>query len=161
MSPNEAVPNGISIASMPYNSPDAAALVEGLQDEYVRIYGSRDDSPVDADQFAPPRGGFAVGYVEGTPIAIAGWRLHDDGRAELKRMYVAEANRGNGYSRIMLQWLERSAAAAGVSVMVLETNQQHPAALRLYRSAGYEPVSAFGYYADDPGSVYLGRDLTY
>ncbi|WP_299166288.1 GNAT family N-acetyltransferase [uncultured Arthrobacter sp.] len=159
MSTNGAVPNGISIVSMPYNSPDAAKLIEGLQDEYVRIYGSRDDTPVDADQFTPPRGGFAVGYFDGTPIAIGGWRLHDDGRAELKRMYVAEAHRGNGYSRAMLQWLERSAAAAGVNVMVLETNQQHPAALNLYLSAGYQPVPSFGYYADDPGSVYLGRDL--
>lgn len=158
---NEAVPNGLSIVSKPYNSPDAARLIEGLQDEYVLIYGSRDDSPVDANQFAPPRGDFAVGYVEGIPIAIGGWRLHDDGRAELKRMYVAEAHRGNRYARSMLQWLERSAAAAGVSVMVLETNQQHPAALNLYRSVGYEPVSAFGIYADDPGSVYLGRDLTH
>lgn len=43
--------------------------------------------------------------------------------------------------------------------MVLETNQRHPAAIGLYRSYGYTDVPAFGYYADDPLTVYLGRPL--
>ncbi|WRH26558.1 GNAT family N-acetyltransferase [Arthrobacter sp. JZ12] len=149
----------MKIVAVPYDSPEVAALIEGLQSEYVRIYGSRDETPVDAAEFTPPRGTIAVGYVDDEPVAIGGWRLRDDGQAELKRMYVVEVHRGYGRSRAMLSWLEESAAAAGVRTMVLETNQQQPAALALYRSAAYQPVPGFGIYTDDPDSVYLGRDL--
>ena len=148
------------IVSRPYDHADAAALVKGLQAEYVLIYGSQDESPIDGSQFSPPHGNFAVRYDDETPVAIGGWRLRDDGRAELKRMYVADPHRGNGHSRSMLNWLEASAVAAGVHTMVLETNERHPAALSLYRSAGYTPVPAFGFYADNPESVYLGRELS-
>lgn len=149
----------MQIVAVPYNSTDVAVLIEALQSEYVRIYGSRDETPVDATEFTPPRGTIAVGYVDDEPVAIGGWRLRDDGQAELKRMYVVEVHRGYGRSRAMLSWLEESAAAAGVRTMVLETNQQQPAALALYQSAGYQPVPGFGIYTDDPDSVYLGRDL--
>ncbi|MCL7380704.1 hypothetical protein [Streptomyces sp. 35G-GA-8] len=54
---------------------------------------------------------------------------------------------------------EDSAAGAGAFTIVLETNQRHPAAIGLYRACGYTEVPAFGYYADDPLTVYLGRPL--
>ncbi|WP_326611922.1 GNAT family N-acetyltransferase [Streptomyces scopuliridis] len=88
---------------------------------------------------------------------MGGWRLREDGRAELKRMYVVDERRGRGHSRSVLAWLEDSAAVAGA--VVLETNQRHPAAIGLYRACGYTEVPAFGYYADDPLTVYLGRPL--
>jgi ribosomal protein S18 acetylase RimI-like enzyme len=66
---------------------------------------------------------------------------------------------GRGHSRSILAWLEDSATAAGAPTIVLETNQRHPAAIGLYRSCGYTGVPAFGYYADDPLTVYLGRPL--
>ncbi|MEU2248393.1 GNAT family N-acetyltransferase [Streptomyces sp. NPDC019224] len=149
----------MEIHSCTYDHPHVSQLVERLQAEYTKIYGAPDESPTESGQFSPPRGAFAVGYVKGGPVAMGGWRAREDGRAELKRMYVIDEHRGRGYSRSVLEWLEESAAAAGAPTMVLETNQRHPAAIGLYRSCGYTDVPAFGYYADDPLTVYLGRRL--
>lgn len=149
----------MDIVRRAYDHPDVTALVTRLQAEYARIYGGPDESPVDAAQFSPPAGVFGVGYERGTAVAMGGWRRRADGRAELKRMYVPDEHRGKGCSRAILTWLEDTAAADGSAEMVLETNQRHPAALALYRSAGYTEVEPFGYYADDPLTVYLGAAL--
>ncbi|GAB3536283.1 hypothetical protein GCM10027403_16540 [Arthrobacter tecti] len=114
------------ITSRPYDHDDVITLVAQVQAEYVLIFGSPDESPIERKQFTPPRGEFAVGYNGEEPIAMGGWRLHDDGRAELKRMYVVESSRGNGYSRLILNWLEASAAAAGATALILETTEQSP-----------------------------------
>ena len=60
----------------------------------------------------------------------------------------------------MLAHLERTAAAAGAGRIVLETGAPQPDAVALYRSSGYEPIPAFGHYADSPLSVPLGKRLT-
>ena len=148
-----------SIEPRPYDHPDVQQLVEGLQELYVEIYGGRDDSPIDRSEFELPRGTFAVAYEAGEPVALGAWRLLPDGRAELKRMYVRPDRRGHGLSRLVLHWLERSAAHAGVTEMVIETNVAHVTAIRLYESAGYRPIAAYGHYADDEGTVSLGRTL--
>ncbi|MDK1473349.1 GNAT family N-acetyltransferase [Streptomyces sp. 549] len=142
-----------------YDHPHVVSLVAGLQAEYVQIYGAPDDSPTEPGQFSPPDGAFAVGYESAVPVVMGGWRMRADGRAELKRMFVVDGQRGHGLSRPMLAWLEESAAAAGAPWIVLETNRRHPAAIGLYRSCGYADVPAFGYYTDDPLTVCLGRPL--
>ncbi|MER7011026.1 GNAT family N-acetyltransferase [Saccharopolyspora sp. NPDC000359] len=149
----------MDIVQRAYDHWDVTELVGRLQAEYALIYDAPDDAPVRAAQFSPPAGSFCVGYERETAVAMGGWRHLGGGRAELKRMYVPDEHRGNGYSRKILTWLEDSAAADGAVEMVLETNERHPAALALYRSAGYTQVEAFGYYADDPLSVHLGIRL--
>ncbi|MGI5122015.1 GNAT family N-acetyltransferase [Marinactinospora thermotolerans] len=149
----------MQIVPRPYDHPDVQELVGRLQAEYIRIYGSPDAGPVSPGQFSPPRGAFAVGYHGGVPVGMGGWRLREDGRAELKRLYVVDEHRGKGYARSLLAWLEESAAGAGAAEIVLETHEKQPAAVGLYRSCGYTDVPPFGHYADDPLTVSLGRAL--
>jgi GNAT superfamily N-acetyltransferase len=139
-----------------YDHPDAVALIAEVQQEYVVRYGSEDGTPVDPAEFAPPRGLFLVAYVDGRPAACGGWRAHETD-VELKRMYVAPAFRGRGLARAVLASLERTAVAAGYRRVILETGQRQPEAIALYLSAGYEPVPSFGYYAEAPESVHLGK----
>jgi GNAT superfamily N-acetyltransferase len=141
-----------------YSSPEAAELIEEVQHEYVLRYGGRDDAPVDPAEFAPPKGLFLVGYLDGTAAACGGWRSHGS-EAEIKRMYVRQNARGRGLARAVLAELERTALAAGHRRMILETGSKQPEAVALYRSAGYTDVPAFGYYADTPLSIHLGKDL--
>jgi GNAT superfamily N-acetyltransferase len=149
----------MKIVARAYDHPDVSLLVGRLQAEYVRIYGLPDDSPTEVGEFSPPRGAFAVGYEGAVPVAMGGWRLREDGRAELKRMYVTDDRRGRGHSRAVLAWLEESAAAAGAKEIVLETTGHHPAAIGLYRSCGYTDIPSYGYYGDDPQTLSLGRTL--
>lgn len=154
------------IDRVPITHPDAARLVEEVQLEYVARYGSRDETPLEPGYFDLPQGSFFVGYLDDVPVATGAWRLRSDvealgstAAAEIKRMYVAAAGRRQGLARAMLAHLERTAAAAGAEVMILETGTAQPEALALYGSAGYQPIPSFGHYRRSPLNRCLARLL--
>lgn len=158
----------LSIREVGYDHPDAQRLIAEVQAEYVVRYGGPDASPMDPLEFRPPQGLFLVGYADGEPVATGGWRRHDDEHpqtawaapmVEIKRMYVTAAARGRGHARAMLARLEETARDAGARWLLLETGQRQPEAVQLYRSCGYQPVPPFGYYADRPLAIHLGKDL--
>ena len=131
------------------------------------VYGGTDGTPIDAADFAEPKGHFVVGYVDGVPVACGGWRARDEGDdpallegdAEVKRMFVDPAERGRGHGRAVLAHLERAAAHAGRCRMVLETGVRQPEAVALYVGAGYVPMPPFGAYRDEPGSRHYAKTL--
>jgi GNAT superfamily N-acetyltransferase len=155
---------GLELRVAAYDSADAQLLTAEVQDEYVRRYGGEGDTaPVDTTEFDGPDGRFLMAYVDEVPAAMGGWRRHaplaewED--AELKRMYVRPAYQRRGLARLILAELERTAAEAGITRLILETGLAQPEAIALYRSAGYVDVPAFGYYAAEPDSVHLGKVL--
>ena len=148
------------------DSADALTLTEQAQQFYIEIYGGPDGTPLTAEEFVPPNGGFLVGYVDGRPVAMGGWRLAPyaapagaDRAAEIKRMYVADEARDRGFGRALLRALEEDAAAAGADWMVLETGEPQVAAVALYRGCGYVDIAPYGFYADKPTVVSLGKRL--
>lgn len=162
------LPLHLSIKEVGYDHPDAQRLIAEVQAEYVQRYGGPDSSPVDPLEFQPPQGLFAVGYLGAEPVAMGGWRRHDDEHpqtswaapsVEVKRMYVTEATRGRGHARAMLAYLEDTARQAGARWLLLETGSRQPEAVQLYQSCGYQPVPPFGYYADRELAIHLGKDL--
>jgi GNAT superfamily N-acetyltransferase len=132
------------------DDPAALELIELVQGEYVVRYGGRDEAPIDVAEFLPPKGLFLVARLDGVPAACGGWRALGDGRAEIKRMFTASAYRNRGLARAVLAELERTAAAAGIEEIVLETGSVQPEAIALYESSGYRPVEGFGFYAGRP-----------
>ena len=157
----------LELRAAAYEHPDVAVLVAAVQQEYVDRYGGADATPVDPADFAPPRGFFTVGYVDGEPAACGGWRAREeaagaplrDGDVEIKRMFVPVAHRGRGYARAVLAELERTATAAGYRRAVLETGTRQPEAIALYVSAGYAPMPRFGHYRDSPGCRCYAKQL--
>jgi GNAT superfamily N-acetyltransferase len=142
-----------------YDSADAQLLTAEVQLEYVQRYGGEGDTaPVDTTEFDGANGRFFMIYVDDVPAGMGGWRRHGDD-AEIKRMYVRPAYQGRGLARALLAELERTAAAAGIGRLILETGLAQPEAIALYRSAGYQDVPAFGFYAGEPDSVHLGKTL--
>ena len=139
------------------DDPAALELIELVQGEYVIRYGGRDEAPIDVAEFLPPKGLFLVATVDGVPAACGGWRNLGDGRAEIKRMFTAAGFRNRGLARAVLAELERTAAAAGIEEIVLETGTVQPEAIALYESSGYRPVEGFGYYAGRPRSRSFGK----
>jgi GNAT superfamily N-acetyltransferase len=140
-------------------------MVADVQAEYVRRYGGPDVAVVDPDEFSPPNGLFLVGLLDGDPVATGGWRRlgegcgEDQGDAEIKRMYVAARARRRGLARRVLAELERTAAEAGVTRLILNTGPEQPEAVALYQDAGYLPVAGFGHYACHPHALFFGKDL--
>ena len=160
---NATVGADLRIERRPITHPDAQALVEAVQEEYVARYGSRDDSPVDPRDFEDPLGMFFVGYLADEPVATGAWRrssvraLGADVTAEVKRMYVVPRAQRRGVARRMLAHLEASAAENGIEALVLETGLRQPEAIELYVSSGYEPVPGFGHYCGSELSRCFGR----
>ena len=144
---------------MPYDEPDLQVLVEEVQKEYVRRYGGRDRTPVDPTQFAPPEGAFLLGRRDDRPVACGAFRKHDDGVAELKRMYVRADSRRQGIARELLVELETRAREASYVRAVLETGLAQPEALALYDSAGWTPIPGYGHYRSSPANRCFAKDL--
>jgi ribosomal protein S18 acetylase RimI-like enzyme len=160
---------GVELIRRPYGHPDVVALTDEAQAHYRQLYGGPgDESLVELADFEAPTGHFVVGYVDGVPVAMGGWRRLGDRRglpsprtAEIKRMYVSPAARGRGLSRIVLAELETTARAAGLDWLVLETGRPQTSALGLYRSSGYCEIdgTAYGHYVGEPDAIHLGRSL--
>jgi GNAT superfamily N-acetyltransferase len=149
----------LQVVAEPYGSAAGAALTDRVQLEYVARFGGPDSTPVDPGEFAPPGGGFLVGYLGGVPVAMGGVRAHEPGAVEIKRMYVVPEVRGQGLSRVMLAALEDLARELGAGRVVLETGEKLPEAMRLYETSGYQRITGFGYYACAPLSVCYGKAL--
>lgn len=142
----------LRVARLSITHPDAWALVEQVQEEYVQRYGGRDEAPVDVSDFEDPVGAFFVGYLGDIPVTSGAWRrsghtaLGTSATAEVKRMYVVPAFQRRGLARRMLAHLEQTACEAGYEGLVLETGLMQPEALALYASSGYEQIEGFGHY---------------
>ena len=151
-----------------YDSELARELVEEVQAEYVVRYGGRDDSPVDPEEFVPPRGSFLVATVGGVVVGSVALRAHavdddevDDGvpTVELKRLYVRADHRRRGYARHVLRLAEERARVLGYRCLVLETGTEQPEAMALYRAEGYTPIPSYGHYRWAPRSRSFRKDL--
>lgn len=156
----------LTLDRVSYGDPDAAELVEQVQDYYREIYGGPDDNPLTDEELTPPTGLFLLARLDGAPAGMGGWRRIDrldalGGKepAEVRRMYTVPAARHRGVARALLAELERSAAEHGADVMVLSTGHLQPDAVAFYRSCGYVDIPLFGHWADAPGIVCLGRRL--
>lgn len=110
--------------------------------------GEADIGPTrDAAMFEPPDGVFlVVRDDDGRAVACGGVARFDEGRGELKRMYVMPGLRGRGLGRRLLVELEAEARRLGYRSVVLETGDLQPEALGLYRSSGYERIPCYPPY---------------
>ena len=133
----------------------AAPAAQFCLREYFAELGRRFDTGFDPalsisaglDELRLPHGAFLLATLRGEPVGSGALKFHGDEPTELKRMWVAEAARGLGLGRRLLDELERCARENGAGVVRLETNQSLTEAIALYRSAGYVEVDAFN---DEP-----------
>ncbi|MEU6538197.1 GNAT family N-acetyltransferase [Streptomyces sp. NPDC047000] len=158
----------MNIRRVSFDHPDAVQLNDEVQAEYRLRYGDEGDATyLEPAHFEPPNGIYLIAYdATDRPVATGGWRRqdanpegHEDGDAELKRMFVTAGARGKGLARRLLAALEEDARAAGRIRMVLETGTKQPEAIALYTSSGYEPCTKFGYYRHYENSVCYAKPL--
>jgi DNA-binding MarR family transcriptional regulator/GNAT superfamily N-acetyltransferase len=138
---------GLRIERVDPASPPARWCVGRYFDELDRRFEAGFDpnaslSAEDRD-LVPPGGAFLVASADGQPVACGAVKTIGPGVGSLKRMWVAEAVRGLGVGRRMLEALEVQARSLGLGTLRLETNHALEEAIRLYRSAGYREVAAF------------------
>lgn len=95
----------------------------------------------------------------GIPVGCASFKRYDDTCAEIKRVFLREACRGQGVGRELLARLEAMAREKGYRTLILESGEPLKDAMRLYRAAGYRVIPNFGPYADMPASVCMEKRL--
>ena len=92
---------------------------------------------------------------DGALVGVGALRQLDETHVELKSMHVAEAERGQGLGRVLVDRLLDVARARGYRRVSLETGTYpaFAAARALYDSVGFTRCEPFADYTDNPYSV--------
>ena len=72
------------------------------------------------------------------------------GEGELMRIAVQPDKRGCGYSRHLMEMMEKDACEQGIEALTLEVRASNAPAIRLYRSFGFEKEAVRKNYYRDP-----------
>lgn len=100
-----------------------------------------------------------MAYLDGQPVGCGGVQIIGDEYAELKRMYVRPAFRGQGVGKQLLAHLQAYAYEQGLRVLRLETGVYQTEALGLYQRFGFQRIPPFGPYFEDPVSICMEKKL--
>jgi putative acetyltransferase len=121
-------------------------LIAELEDVLSAEYPPENRHGLPFEAIFQPHVRFFVASLDGAPAGCGGVALLD-GFAEVKRMYVRPAARGQGVARAILDRIEAETRAANLPVLRLETGDKQTDALRLYRRYGFTDCPPFGDYA--------------
>jgi len=152
----------LSVSVEPFDSPDAVALVAALDAHLSERYppAQRFGPNLRGEQTESGRGIFLVARMDGRPVGCGALRLLGAGEAEVKRMWVDPASRGQGVARAVLARLQDEALELGATRLVLETGTHQAEAIGLYRSSGFESVECWGEYAASPTSLCMAKPIS-
>lgn len=133
--------SGLLVRDARFDDP----LVEGLLAEWNDELGftPKGGSTVEASEFIAPHGAFLLAMSGEAAVGCGGVRRLLPTIGEVKRLFVRRTARGSGVGRVLLAGLERRAAALGLEELRLDTDGGEPAALALFRSAGYEAIADY------------------
>ena len=126
-----------------------AYLEEGAA-RLERAFGVTQDIPAAAEyvmrhlnQFAPPAGRLLLVLEDDAVLGCGGLRPIAPGVAEIKRMYLRPEARGRGLGRKLLEALLAASRQEGYRQVRLDTDGLMPAAVQLYRTAGFVPCDPY------------------
>lgn len=141
----------------------ARAAVLAYAAELDELLGARSPTIADPDlaAYRLPRGVFLVVISDGAVTGCAGLQLVDvppyGQVAEVKRMWVSPALRGQGVGRALLERLHAETRQRGLERVVLDSKRELEDARRLYLAAGYRDIEPYGTNAD--ATAWMGRRL--
>lgn len=138
-------------------APDVRALL-AIHLEFARAPTPPEDAhAIDVDGLLDPAITFVSYRVDGRLLAIGALKQLDPRHGEIKSMHTAQAARGRGLGRLMVEHLIGVARDRGYLSLSLETGSmaEFAPARALYASAGFELCQPFGDYRDSPNSTYM------
>ena len=110
----------------------------------------------EAAKYRPPSGAFLIAWSDDLPIACVSLRPFEPGVAEVKRLWVDAAARGQGLGRRMMRSIESRARDMGFVHLKLNSNTILTAAITLYRSDGWLETAP---YTGFPADIWLAKRL--
>lgn len=144
----------------PLSSPAVHLLA--LSDAYMAsLYPAESNHMESPHALALPNVLFLGAYLDDELAGCGAVKImSDDGLyGEIKRVYVLEAYRGRGVSKLLMQALEAYLVEQKIPLARLETGISQPEALGLYEKLGYQYRAPFASYQLDPLSVFMEKTL--
>lgn len=147
----------IHIALETPDQPEIHALLAASDAYMAALYPPESNHLLDVSALTRPEVKFLVARMESRAVGCGAVVDSGKGWAELKRMFVSPAARGQKIGRLLLQELESIATGNGIRRLRLEMGIKQPEALGLYRSAGFLDIGPFGSYRPDPLSLFMEK----
>jgi len=148
------------------DQPEIKALLGALDRYLESLYPPEANHILDVQALMAPEVFFLAARRDGLAIGTAACRrmpgeAETDGEryGEIKRMYVAPAERGQRIAESLLHELEDKLRRDGIVLALLETGRDQVEAVRLYERCGYRRRGSFGGYADNGLSLFLAKRL--
>ncbi len=141
------------------DQPEVHALLRASDAYMASLYPAESNHMVDVTTLMKPNVTFLVARSEGRVVGCGATVKMGGDWAEIKRMFVSPAARGQQLGRKLLDALQVAARKQGATVLRLETGISQPEALGLYRSAGFKEIGPFGGYKPDPLSLFMEKAL--
>jgi GNAT superfamily N-acetyltransferase len=154
------VGGALSIRPEPADSEVSLALQEDFFTYVRERYPGWEPSLIpsaDPAEVAPPVGAWLVAYSGEEPVGCGGIKRLDAATAEVKRVFLRPAARGRGTGRALMRALEDEARRLGYERLRLDTGDQQPEALRLFRALGYREVP--DYNGNTFASYWMEKEL--
>jgi GNAT superfamily N-acetyltransferase len=131
----------VRLQEVPFADEAVARLLAEWDNELG--FSPKGGSTVQASDFAPPNGIFLLALIGDDDVGCAGLRRLTSRIAEVKRLFVRPAARGRGTARALLAGLEECAQNLGFEELRLDADGGAPAALALFRAAGFTPIDDY------------------
>ena len=144
-------------------SPRQSGVIRLLEmsDAYAEsLYPAESNHMLDLSSLEEPAVTFWVARIDGNIVGCCALVESGDGAAEIKRMFVDPAARGQSVARKLMETVEATAIEKRLDAVRLETGIYQPEAIGLYRRFGYVEIPAFGNYRTDPLSLFMEKRLT-
>ena len=149
----------LSVTRETPDQPDVLHLLEQADARSASLYPAESRFGLDLAGLLAQAVRFFVARLDGRTVGCGGYALGRDQDAELKRIFVLPAARGQGVGQALVLAIEHAAAAAQARWMRLETGVKSVEALHLYQRLGYRERGPFGAYLPDPLSVFMEKQL--
>ncbi|MBB6488738.1 putative acetyltransferase [Rhizobium lusitanum] len=123
------------------------------------LYPAESNHMLDLSSLEKPEVTFWVARIAGDIVGCCALVGAGDGSAEIKRMFVDPAARGQSVARKLMETVEATAIEKRFDAIRLETGIYQPEAIGLYKKFGYTEIPAFGSYLPDPLSLFMEKRL--
>lgn len=150
---------GISIAVESPLQDEIRVLVVELNAALLALTPPEFCTHMIVEQMAGGETTLFVARIDGQAVAIGALRRDQHGVGEVKRMYTRPEHQGQGIGGAILAEIEALARREGLTRLVLETGDRHPAAWRVYERGGFTRCGPILDYPDTGWSVFYEKAL--
>jgi len=151
----------MEIRSDDLSGPEIRALLEEHLRNMHEVSPPESVHALDLDKLRQPDISFWTVWENGDLLGCGALRALSSKHGEIKSMRTAEAHRGRGVARAVLNHIVAEAKSRAYERLSLETGsmQAFAPAHRLYESFGFACCAPFGDYAPDPNSLFMTKRL--